>query len=321
VNTGNGIGVAGLNTATSDGGWGVYGSSVTTYGVYGVSTDSYGVYGTSTDSDGVHGAVSNSANGVYGSSSSGIGVYGISTNGAGVSGNSTNADGIDGSTADSTKNGVYGYNSQPGNGVAGYAAGADAHGLWGSCNGVGCSGVYTTCSGTGCVAAFINGPSEYVGNMVVTGDVNLAAGYQYQINNTCVAGCPSDQRLKKDIAPMKSALDDLLQLRGVTYEWKEPSAQGKNEEGLRRGFIAQDVEKSFPQWVSDDDKGIKHLTIRQNEIEAMEVESIRTLKMQNDALAERVKELETGRRPMISGFDLNGLGFGVGGSAIAGVSW
>ncbi len=65
-----------------------------------------------------------------------------------------------------------------------------------------------------------------------------------------------------------------------------------------------------------DGEGYKALSVA--EIEGLEVEANRTLKAQNDLLAERVKELESGRRPTVSGIDLNGVGFGVGGLAIAG---
>jgi hypothetical protein len=102
----------------------------------------------------------------------------------------------------------------------------------------------------------------------------------------------------------------------VTFDWKNPEEQGEKLRGRQRGFIAQEVEKTFPEWVSEDSKGFKTLAITPTQIAALEVESIRTLKVQNDMLAERVKELESGRQPRISGFNLNGVGFGVGGLAI-----
>ena len=101
----------------------------------------------------------------------------------------------------------------------------------------------------------------------------------------------------------------------MNFEWIEPEKHD-NATGKQVGFIAQDVEKVFPTWVKTDADGFKALTVAQ--IEGLEVESIRTLKLQNDLLAERVKELESGRRPLVSGIDFNGVGFGVGGVAVAG---
>ena len=110
--------------------------------------------------------------------------------------------------------------------------------------------------------------------------------------------------------------DTLPRLKGVTFEWKDPEKEGKNAEGMQRGLIAQDVEKVFPQWVGERVDGFKSLTIQPTEIAALEVEGMRELKLQNDALQERVKSLETGRRPLVSGYGEGGIGLGL--AAIAG---
>jgi len=95
----------------------------------------------------------------------------------------------------------------------------------------------------------------------------------------------SDIRLKKDIAPLAHALDDLLRLRGVTYEYIDPAAINELE-GTRMGFIAQEVEAVFPDWVDEGSRGFKRLTIRG--FEALAVEAIRALRAEKDAqLAER----------------------------------
>lgn len=123
-------------------------------------------------------------------------------------------------------------------------------------------------------------------------------------------GCntSSDVRLKKNVRPITGALQQLLQLRGVTYEWIDPAKHG-DETGTQTGFIAQDVEKVFPGWVHDGSDGFKVLSYRQTE--GLEVESIRELKIQNDELRERIKSLEAGRRPLVSGFGEGGIGLGM----------
>lgn len=327
-------GVHGVASITDTAAGGVYGYAYAGgifegpgAGVYGNSWNSggYGLYGNYTG-DSQNSSGSNNGYAIYANDTStgggSYGVYAVSDHGIGIEGVSDNSTGVVGAAANASYNGVYGSNSAAGNGVAGSATGNGAHGLYGTCStssGDSCDGVYGTCSGSaGCYAGYFNGPTYVNGLLTVyEGSVNLSNGYVYEVNGTCVAGCSSDERLKKDIVPMSGAMDDLLKLRGVTFEWKDPKAQGNREEGLRRGFIAQDVEKVFPQWVDEDKNGMKHLLIRQNEIEAMEVESIRTLKMQNDSLSERLRELERGRRPTVSGFDVNGLGFGVGGLGVA----
>jgi hypothetical protein len=122
--------------------------------------------------------------------------------------------------------------------------------------------------------------------------------------------------LKKNVKPITDALQRLLQLKGVTYEWIEPAKHG-NETGSQTGFIAQEVEKVFPSWVHEGSDGFKVLNYR--ETEGLEVESIRELKLQNDELRDRVKALEAERRPRIAGFSDTAAGL-VGLSIIAGAT-
>ena len=63
---------------------------------------------------------------------------------------------------------------------------------------------------------------------------------------------PSDERLKRNIVPLRGALERVLQLRGVTFEWNELGQQETQQESggePQIGFIAQEVETVFPQWV------------------------------------------------------------------------
>ncbi len=63
----------------------------------------------------------------------------------------------------------------------------------------------------------------------------------------------SDERLKKNISPLKNSLNKVMQLNGYTYQWKD-TARGNDEQ---IGFLAQEVEKQFPQLVMTDDNGKK----------------------------------------------------------------
>ena len=90
----------------------------------------------------------------------------------------------------------------------------------------------------------------------------------------------SDARLKRNIEPIEHALDDLLLLRGVTYQWKDPASQG-NMAGTYTGMIAQDVEKVFPEWISEDANGYKHLTVIG--FEGLVVEALREMRAEKDA--------------------------------------
>ena len=63
----------------------------------------------------------------------------------------------------------------------------------------------------------------------------------------------SDARLKKDIVPMDSVLPKIMQLNPVNFKWKSDNSES-------RGFIAQELEQVFPQFVGKTDNGVEELS-------------------------------------------------------------
>lgn len=57
----------------------------------------------------------------------------------------------------------------------------------------------------------------------------------------------SDKRLKKEIQEIDNVLDQVLALRPVAWHWQTDA----NDDRLKFGFIAQDVEKIFPHLVEE----------------------------------------------------------------------
>jgi len=96
----------------------------------------------------------------------------------------------------------------------------------------------------------------------------------------------SDGRLKTNVQPLGHALDRMLALKGVTFEYAHPD-DGMHPKGTFSGFIAQDVEKIFPNWIGHDNDG--YLTVGPQGFEAITVEALRELKTTQD---ERVARLE-----------------------------
>ena len=90
----------------------------------------------------------------------------------------------------------------------------------------------------------------------------------------------SDARLKKNINDLDGALDSLLALHGVTFEYKDPASINETP-GMHIGMIAQDVEKVFPQWISETSNGYKQLSF--SGFEALTVEALRDLRNEKDA--------------------------------------
>jgi hypothetical protein len=70
----------------------------------------------------------------------------------------------------------------------------------------------------------------------------------------------SDQRWKTNIKPIQNALDNVLKMQGVTYYWKVDEYPDKHfPEGEQIGFIAQEIEKVYPQLVLTDKDGYKSI--------------------------------------------------------------
>lgn len=68
----------------------------------------------------------------------------------------------------------------------------------------------------------------------------------------------SDARLKRDVKPIKNALDLVSKMQGNSYFWKE-KAMGDRvyDKSLQLGFLAQEIEKVLPLSVVTDESGYK----------------------------------------------------------------
>jgi hypothetical protein len=102
----------------------------------------------------------------------------------------------------------------------------------------------------------------------------------------------SDRRLKSKIAPIENALDRLLLLRGVTFEYERDAMPDgvALPRGQQTGFVAQDVQKVFPDWVGATDDGT--LFVGERGTTALMVEALRELEARNAQLEARLARLE-----------------------------
>ncbi|MBN1213746.1 MAG: tail fiber domain-containing protein [candidate division Zixibacteria bacterium] len=101
----------------------------------------------------------------------------------------------------------------------------------------------------------------------------------------------SDQRWKKNIAPLDNALGSVRQLRGVSYEWRQDEFSDMNFPGGRQlGFIAQEVEAVVPEVVHTAEDGYK--SIDYAKLIALLTEAVKTQQAQIDNLNARIAELE-----------------------------
>lgn len=111
----------------------------------------------------------------------------------------------------------------------------------------------------------------------------------------------SDKRLKKNVRTYPDALDKMLELRGVYFDWKKDDKKDV-------GFIAQEVEKVEPRLVDTNKEGTK--SVKYGNIVAIVIEAVKELreklmsedkeikreiasvKKENEELKERLKEQE-----------------------------
>ncbi len=119
----------------------------------------------------------------------------------------------------------------------------------------------------------------------------------------------SDRRLKKNINTLNSALATVLQLRGVSYNWKTQAELDKeqmhtksaldpnNPDKPEIGLIAQEVEKVLPGVVITDKDGFK--SVEYSKLVAVLVEALKEqqatidqLKAANNSSEQNIKALE-----------------------------
>jgi hypothetical protein len=114
---------------------------------------------------------------------------------------------------------------------------------------------------------------------IVGGSGRVQAGNSWLTN--------SDVRLKTNITTLDNALPKLLRLRGVRYDLKT-DVNSQPGQGKIIGFIAQELEKEYPELVFQDENGMK--AVSYDKLTAILVEAI---KAQEKRISEMEKELKT----------------------------
>jgi hypothetical protein len=100
---------------------------------------------------------------------------------------------------------------------------------------------------------------------------------------------PSDAKLKRDVRPLKGALEKLLALHGVEFEWKHKDL-ARIRPGRHAGLMADEVAEVFPDWVHHD-PGIDMKLVGPQGFEALVVEALREITSRMEALEQDNKRL------------------------------
>ncbi|MHC4321982.1 MAG: tail fiber domain-containing protein [Planctomycetota bacterium] len=91
---------------------------------------------------------------------------------------------------------------------------------------------------------------------------------------------PSDKRLKKDIVTIQNALEKVSRLRGVNFKWKDDP----NNEPLKMGMVAQEVEKVVPEVVHTADDVMNTKAVEYQYLVGLLIEAIKELKAENEVI-------------------------------------
>jgi hypothetical protein len=98
---------------------------------------------------------------------------------------------------------------------------------------------------------------------------------------------PSDIRLKKNIEPIESALENLIKIRGVEfyYNWDDKEKLGHKN----IGFIAQEVLPYFPELVFGSEE--TNYTMKYKEMIAVCIEALKEQEVIINSIEDRAQKL------------------------------
>jgi hypothetical protein len=114
---------------------------------------------------------------------------------------------------------------------------------------------------------------------------------------------PSSARLKEHVTPIDDALERLLRLEGVRFDWIEEEAAKRGGKTHDLGFIAESVAKEFPEIIARDAAGqvigVDYARMSAVAVQAIKQQNARieALAMENADLKARLQRLEARLKP------------------------
>jgi hypothetical protein len=94
----------------------------------------------------------------------------------------------------------------------------------------------------------------------------------------------SDKRYKKDILPIQNALDKILALNGVTFNWDKEATDMNLDDNNHIGLLAQDVEEILPQAVTTGTDENQTKSVAYTDLVPVLIEAIKELKAEIEIL-------------------------------------
>ncbi len=166
----------------------------------------------------------------------------------------------------------------------------------GSGAGTGVTGKTSSPTGTGVVGWATSNSGSPVG---VRGRASTSTGFDFYADGVGVNyGAASSRRWKHNITPIEDALDKVLALRGVTFDW---DAEHGGQPDL--GMIAEETGEILPEIVSYEENGADAVGMDYSKLGPVLIEALKELRAEKNAeiavlqatclaLAERLERLE-----------------------------
>jgi hypothetical protein len=141
------------------------------------------------------------------------------------------------------------------------------------------------------VKTFNNGTASsntITGTVVITGGLGVSGAINAGSDITAYA--TSDIRLKKNIKAIPDALEKVMQISGVTYNWNDIAHEVENKDMSVNevGVIAQEINVILPEVITTRDNG--YMAVRYEKIVPLLIEAIKEL---NEQVKSLKSELES----------------------------
>ena len=155
--------------------------------------------------------------------------------------------------------------------------------------------VYSTTPGV--FTNYSSGLDLSTGNYVISQSSALGTSDIMRMNTGSItfsvaAGVFSDARYKTKVEPLSGTLDKLSQIDGVSYDMRTDEFPNMSLSKDRQiGFIAQDLEKVYPELIRTDEQGYKSVTYAT--MTPILLEAIKELNRKVEQLEEKNKQLFT----------------------------
>ncbi|MFT3908975.1 MAG: tail fiber domain-containing protein [Ferruginibacter sp.] len=144
-------------------------------------------------------------------------------------------------------------------------------------------------------SAWHNGATGF--NLSTTGKVRLAAD---GVAEAHAFFSTSDGRLKANVKDLVNAVDQIKQLRGVSYVWSKEAIEKRNFDAMPQlGFIAQEVEKIVPEAVIKNADG--YYAMNYSAIIPLLNEGIKEQQIQIEKLQSEINELKNKLNQLVPG--------------------